>query len=207
MKTIYATQIYDPKKIIISDEILTRIKMWVNTLSKIEVKENERVECTLSIDGYRNTEVDGVIHVNSEYYPESPVISIERGYSKDDPPILKSDVAFISISSKGSSLYLCGEEGPDYILHLRDQDLLDIPDVFFSEDFIGHLSRGIEYGHNELTIEAFLQDFVPQEHKNILIEEIIKWSIKNSKHLMSKGELHDLRVEQVIKSLTGIRKK
>lgn len=136
MKTLYCTQIYSPKRIIISDDLLNRIQEWSAILERMKVKEDEKVECSISLSGIKYKEIDGVTHINSEYDPDSPVLTVERSYTKDDQATPMSDACYIEIYSGIATIFMVGEEGPDYMIDHRE-NLLTIPDVFrrFSKPF------------------------------------------------------------------------
>ena len=164
MKTIYTAQIYTPIKIIITDEVLSRIAYLQEKACNIKLRKDEYIHFTMSLGKYEDETFDKTKNV----------IAIIDNFDNTINEV--NDIVDVNIYNDYINITTPGEEGVDILV---DTNILTMPDVWFSTDIIRHLidiEEHIKYGRNALN--HFRNNYIDKEHTKVMNESILRYKNK-----------------------------
>lgn|GEM_PF-5783605 len=168
MKTVYCIMNLNPAKIVLTDDLVCRIKFLQKKLRDFSepkqgiLNENENVLIELTYGTFRFTPPDSKGIVEHLPTAEGPVLVYGDDTCRDHNMRCADDVISVIIRPEGSILECMGHDGAEHPL-FPEQDILDLPEIFFSNDFIRHVKDPFF----KSACEAVVED-MPQDHRDFL---------------------------------------
>jgi hypothetical protein len=160
-----------PARIDLSDELLERAGALVQRLEAVAdelLKEKERISVEIVYGTYKMEQNSyGVWHTNPT--AEGPVLKYGGDGCEDHDMRCIDDTCYITVSPRGAVLGVMGFEGMDYPIDTK-ADMLDLPEVYFCDDFIRHLKEPIREFYTT-HYEDIIED-MPPEHRSALQKEL-----------------------------------